>query len=243
MRYTGITHTISYEATLDFFEARGRQASTESLETATMYQDRELAMRRDRCEQAIVTPLLAVQLADRLLDIGCGAGRWAAALEGAYADYLGIDFSAELLKLAEARSIKDTQFQRLGAQEISAATLRHAGPFDVFICSGILIYLNDDDVTKLASQMTALAAPGARVYLREPMAVVGGRLTLDRFQSEELKSTYSAIYRTPEQVHELFGAPLRAAGFRCVTEQSLYPPELCNRKETEQQIQLWLRHA
>lgn len=243
MRYTGTTHAISYEATLDFFEARGRQASAEALETATMYQDRELARRRDRCEQTTVTPLLAVQPTDRLLDIGCGVGRWAAALEGDFGDYLGIDFSAELLRLAEARGLQGAQFQRLAAQEISAATLRHAGPFEVFICSGILIYLNDGDVTKLASQLAALAAPGARVYLREPMAVVGGRLTLDCFPSEELKSTYSAIYRTPEQVHELFGAPLRAAGFRCVTEQSLYPPELCNRKETEQQIQLWLRHS
>jgi len=98
-------------------------------------------------------------------------------------------------------------------------------------------------VAKLARAVAALAAPAARVYLREPMAVTGSRLTLDRFPSEELQRDYSAIYRTPEQCHALFGAPLRAAGFVCEVEQPLYPPELCNRRETAQQIQFWERRA
>ena len=243
MRYTGTTHDISYAATLDFFESRGRNAATDAPRTATMYQDQELAARRDECERATVVPLLQLRASDRVLDIGCGYGRWAEALAPDVARYVGVDFSAELLRLARARGVKKATFQQLGAQDIEPETLEEPGPYDLFLCSGILIYLNDADVAKLARGIVALAAPAARIYVREPMAVTGNRLTLDRFESAELQTHYSAIYRTPAQCHELFGAPLRAAGFRCVVEKSLYPPELCNRTETEQQIQLWERHA
>ncbi|MBA4137970.1 MAG: hypothetical protein C0518_11690 [Opitutus sp.] len=243
MRYTGATRDISYEATLDFFESRGRTANTDAPQTATMYQDKELAQRRDACERDTVLPLLAPRQMDRVLDIGCGYGRWAEELAGKVNDYVGVDFSGELLRLARARHLPRTHFQRLAAQEISPATLERNGPFDLFICAGILIYLNDADVTRLADAIALLAAPAARLYLREPMAVTGDRLTLDRFPSQELKRDYSAIYRTPAQCHELFGRPLGAAGFVCAVERPLYPPALCNRKETEQQIQLWTRRA
>jgi len=73
------------------------------------------------------------------------------------------------------------------------------------------------------------------------MAITGERLTLDKFPSEELKTNYSAIYRTPDQVQNLFDEAFIAAGFECMVNQSLYPAELCNRKETEQQIQIWKR--
>lgn len=243
MRYTGQPHEISYAATLDFFESRGRTATAEAPQTATMYQDKELAARRDACERDTVLPLLHPQPGDRVLDIGCGYGRWAEELAGKVGEYVGVDFSGELLRLARARQLPHTHFQRLAAQEISPATLERSGPFDLFICSGILIYLNDADVDRLARAVALLAAPAARVYLREPMAITGSRLTLDRFPSRELQRDYSAIYRTPEQCHALFGGPLRAAGFVCEVERPLYPPELCNRKETEQQIQLWTRRA
>jgi SAM-dependent methyltransferase len=238
MRYTGTAHDISYDATLAFFESRGRTATADAPQTATMYQDKVLAEKRDACERDTVLPLLALGGDERVLDIGCGYGRWAEVLLGRVGEYVGVDFSGELLKLAEARRLPRSRFERLAAQDVRPGAFEHPR-FDLFICSGILIYLNDGDVIRLATAIAAMAEPGARVYLREPMAVTGGRLTLDRFPSAELKSEYSAVYRTPAQCHELFGAPLRPAGFTCTVEQPLYPPELCNRQETEQQIQLW----
>ncbi len=240
MRYHGSQHDISYTATLEFFEARGAAARPDSPQTSTMYQDQALASRRDACERTTVLPLLAVRQEDRVLDIGCGYGRWAEALSGKISSYLGVDFSAALLKLAEIKAGPTVRFQRLAAQDISPCTLIVPPPFDLFICAGILIYLNDDDVVRLARALGAMAAPGARVYLREPMALQE-RLTLDRFPSAELKTDYSAVYRTVLQCLELFGAPLEKAGFTRVVERPLYPPELCNRKETEQRILFWTK--
>ena len=240
MRYSGIVHDISYEATLEFFESRGRGAAPAAPQTATMYQDAALAAQRDACERATVLPLLSLRGNERVLDIGCGFGRWADALSGRIADYLGVDFSTELLRMAGAKQRPWARFQRLPAQEVSPASVAVPPPFDLFICSGILIYLNDADVARLGAGIGAMAAAGARVYLREPMAV-DERLTLDRFPSTELKQDYSAIYRTRAQCRDLFGGPLGEVGFKLTREQPLYPPELCNRKETEQFIQLWIK--
>jgi len=242
MRYTGKTHDISYAATLEFFESRGRETQPDKPQTATMYQDSNLATRRDACERETVYPLLALRGDDRVLDIGCGYGRWAQTLAGKVGGYVGVDFSAELLRVADGLKIANSRFQRLPAQDVSPITLGEERPFDLFICSGILIYLNDADVTKLARSIAAMSAPGARVYLREPMAVAE-RLTLDQFPSVELKQKYSAIYRTIAQCDTLFGEPLREIGFKLTHEKPLYPPELCNRKETEQHIRLWTKTA
>ncbi len=242
MRYTGIAFDISYEATLEFFESRGRGASPEAPQTATMYQDKTLAERRDAWERERVVPLLKLEGHERVLDIGCGFGRWAEILTGKVAEYLGVDFSGELLKLAQSRNLERCRFQRLPAQDVAAATLEIGGPFDLFICSGILIYLNDADVARVARNVAEMAGPSARVYVREPMALAE-RLTLDRYPSQELQQDYSAIYRTCEQCRELFGAPLREVGFKLVREEPLYPPGLCNRTETAQHIQLWSRQS
>jgi SAM-dependent methyltransferase len=242
MRYSGTAHEISYAATLEFFEARGRAAQPDRPQTATMYQDETLAARRDACERATVLPLLELAGTERVLDIGCGYGRWAQTLAEKVGDYVGVDFSAELLRLAEKLEVPHSRFVRLPAQEIGPESLGESDPFALFICSGILIYLNDADVVRLARAIAAMAAPGARVYLREPMARTE-RLTLDQFPSAELKTNYSAIYRTTAQCAELFGEPLRAAGFKLEQEMPLYPAELCNRQETEQFIQLWKKTA
>ena len=243
MRVTGKKHEIDYLETRKFFDSRARCGSPDSPQTTTMYQDKSLSEQRDRHERETVVPLLDLKGAERILDVGCGYGRWASILRDFSPTYLGIDFSQELLSLAESQNMGVATFQHMAAQNISATDLIVPPPFDILICSGILIYLNDSDVTRLAQVLSELAAPCSTLYLREPMAITGERLTLDRFPSEELKTNYSAIYRTPTQCRELFGTPLQDSGFECVVDRSLYPPELCNRKETEQQIQIWKRRV
>ena len=103
MRYTGVSREISYAATLEFFESRGRETRPEQPQTATMYQDGDLAARRDAWEKQTVKPLLALRGDERVLDLGCGYGRWAQELKGQIGGYLGVDFSAEMIKHARTR--------------------------------------------------------------------------------------------------------------------------------------------
>ena len=205
-----------------------------------MYQDKDLAERRDVIERTTVLPLLRLTGVERVLDIGCGYGRWAQVLSPYIKQYLGVDFSAELLAHARQLGVTRCHFQQLAAQDISPESLEVPPPFECFLCSGILIYLNDNDVAHLASSLAKMAARSARVYLREPMAEQT-RLTLDQHFSDELRREYSAIYRTSTETDELFGRSLAEAGFTQKVKARLYPPELCNRKETMQHIQIWER--
>ena len=102
-RIKGRPVAIDYESTLAFFEGRAAREYRNAL-SSTMYQDQqpELVEERDRREKLRVAPGLALGMARRVLDIGCGIGRWGWLLaeEAPQADYLGIDFSAALVEKA-----------------------------------------------------------------------------------------------------------------------------------------------
>lgn len=186
-RIKGRPVAIDYESTLAFFEGRAAREYRNTL-SSTMYQDQqpELVEERDRREKLRVAPGLALGMARRVLDIGCGIGRWGWLLaeEAPQADYLGIDFSAALVEKARdearQRGYERLLFQRMSATDIRPAELALSPPYDLLLVSGLLIYLNDSDCQELLRQALQLCAPGGRIYLREPVAVEQ-RLTLDRF--------------------------------------------------------------
>ena len=61
------------------------------------------------------------------------------------------------------------------------------------------------------------------------------RLTLKEFYSEELKDKYDAIYRTRDELLNVFEKTLMAAGFRITQNGFLFDEDaLNNRKETAQ---------
>jgi ubiquinone/menaquinone biosynthesis C-methylase UbiE len=194
-----------------------------------MDQSADLATRRDAEEKARVLPLISPVAQDRMLDLGCGTGRWAEAIAERVDAYLGIDFSDSLLDVARTRA-PQAVFQAMNVAALDATALALPPPFTVIICSGILIYINDDDIRVLFRAISRVAAPACRIYLREPMAT-DERLTLDRHWSEELQDHYSAIYRTRDEYLELFA---ELDGFTVREEGEPFSQELQNRADTRQ---------
>jgi SAM-dependent methyltransferase len=230
VRVFGEKRALDYNRTLAFFEARSAGAAQNPL-TATMYQDADLANRRDDAEKQTALPHLRLCPDDRVLDIGCGSGRWAQLIAPAVGAYVGIDFSAGLLNAARQR-VGIASFQCMRADDIHPEALLLPPPFSLFVCSGILAYLNDIDVLRLFDTVSQSACPNGRIYIREPIAK-SQRLTLDAYWSEELRSLYSAVYRTRSEYLDLF-CGLRA--FRLLSEGEPFPRELQNRTETEQRF-------
>ena len=217
---------LDYASVHAFFQGRARRHA--GALAATIYQDEELAARRDAAEKATVLPLLAAAAHDVVLDVGCGNGRWAAALAPQVAHYVGIDFSDGLIAAARAR-VPGAEFHTMTAQQFAAAGLPGASEFSIAILSGIFAYLNDAD----AEALLARVAPAGCLYVREPVAREV-RLTLDRFWSDELAAAYSAVYRTTDEYRRLFERVLAPAGFTIRQEGSPIGPALENRRETEQ---------
>ena len=213
---------LDYASIQAFFKSRG-DGNAAAL-TATMYQDEELAARRDASEKRTILPLLEVRGDDVVLDVGCGNGRWAAALAPSVARYIGIDFSKGLLAAARER-VPQGEFYAVPAQQFAASGLPGDPRFSIAILSGILAYLNDTD----AEALLARAGTARCVYVREPVAREV-RLTLDRFWSDELGAEYSAVYRTVEEYRALTAR----AGFSIRHEGSPFDAALENRRETMQ---------
>ncbi len=238
-RVYGNAVDIDYDATLHFFESRAARAQQPDALTTVLYQDAhpEVAEARHRFETEHVIPHLALEARPRVLDVGCGNGRWARTLSGAVEDYLGIDFSPGLI--AQARESMATSpdgdrfgFQVLSAAELAGEALDVPPPFELVVVAGVLLYLNDGDVDRVLSAIPSLLAPRAVVYVREPVTLTE-RLTLAGFPSSELEAEYTAVYRPAEHYRERLESHLAARGFRFTVDAPI-SSELRNRAETTQ---------
>jgi|GEM_PF-143867 len=234
---------IDRQAVLTFFESRAQHPQQNNHLTMTMYQSAGLAAQRDAHEKALILPQLALTADARLLDIGCGNGRWYDALRGHSVRYTGVDFSPSLIAIAQEKyaDCPDSAFHVMKANDISPLLVSQDCPgFSHVIISGVLIYLNNDEVTETFRRLAEITLLGAIIYLREPVATQE-RLTLKGHWSEELNSHYSAIYRTPEALLALIAASDVSQPFELQKADDMYPESFNNRKETQQRYFIFKR--
>ena len=243
-RITDRVVEIDYDATRRFFEQRANRPADTCAWTRVMYQDDnpELVVARDKYEKEVILPQLRLGSTHRVLDVGCGVGRWALAVAPLVQNYLCTDFSEGLLDRArdDLRSFSNVEFRCLPAQDVELLVDSHE-PFNRVILAGILAYLNDDDVRRcLRGVAKVCSRDDAVVYLREPMGVAA-RLTLDNYWSEQLDAQYSAVYRSRDEYENLVQDTLCEEGFDINQFTNLYPEDLRNRVETSQFIVLLSR--
>ena len=236
MRITGEHVDINYDKTKAFFESRGEKYREDHPYVTTMYQDKQpqLTDERNQAEIHKIMPLLQLNKDSRILDMGCGIGRWADAIDCEIQEYLGIDFSERLIQIARQRNTRPNfAFDQLSLCDFGKYYREHKlQPFDRLAIAGVLMYLNDSDVQELFQLFTRILQPGAKVYIREPVGIAD-RLTLKDFYSEELAHDYHTIYRTADEYRQMLSKNAQA----CTEMESGFlfeKPILNNRKETSQ---------
>lgn len=229
---------ISSNDTKDFFRKRAVKYKESNPYSVTMYQDnnQQLVLARNAREVEKLYPLLNITKHSRVLDIACGIGRWADALPEDIEEYCGIDFSEELIEIARSRNTKEHfAFYVGGADHVSQVLhANQKGSYNTILMIGIMVYLNDETAVSLLQQAMAACGANARICIREPIALKD-RLTLKDFFSQELQDHYNAIYRTKEELLELFDRSLLSRHFTILEEGFLFDEDgLNNRKETAQ---------
>jgi cyclopropane fatty-acyl-phospholipid synthase-like methyltransferase len=228
----------------DFFEERARKAEALGPVRAVIYQDKNpsLAQQRDAAEKALLLPLIDVRAEDIVLDAGCGSGRWAEVVIPACGRYHGVDASRGLVDIARQRfgQFHNAQFNVVSVDQLCSSASLAEERFTRIISFGVYIYLNDDAVESALRQLCAVAAPEAKVVLREPVAT-GDRLTLTDFYSEDMDQIYSAVYRPESELMGMFERTLGAAGFRLQACGDVLDAGLNNRAETRQRWFAWVR--
>jgi len=224
-----------------FFDQRAKRLNELGPLVTVIYQDRhpEVASQKDEADKRRILPILALDGSQRVLDVGCGTGRWASEISAHGKSYHGIDFSKELIEYAKGRykHLHNCSFTQASVVDLSLEKLGETEPFDLILCAGVLMYLNDADVETTLRNFSSVLTNSSRIVLREPMGI-GRRLTLKEYFSEEMSQSYSAIYRTIEEFEQLINKSLFAKGFHVRGKGYMYEEEtLNNRPDTRQ---MWL---
>ncbi|MGN1416109.1 MAG: class I SAM-dependent methyltransferase [Oscillospiraceae bacterium] len=238
MREKNSPETIDYKETKRFFNSRAEKFNSENPYSVTMYQDNNLPLvrQRNQYETQKLIPMLKLDRNSRILDIACGIGRWADAINVDIAEYCGIDFSEKLISIANERcSRPEMSFIAGSITELdSILKINGKDKFNRILMIGILVYLNDDDVISLLEQTCEHCGDSSVICIREPIGL-GDRLTLKDFYSEELHDQYNAIYRTDNEIKNILNKTLISRGFSITQEGFLFEEsQLNNRKETAQ---------
>lgn len=202
-RLYGEKEKIDSNSIKDFFDKRA-QKDVENLMTITSYHDKDNLEKRQKEEIEVISKKIDFN-GKKLLEIGCGLGRWAEFFEDKCSEYVGIDYSENLIELAKKYfNYPNCYFENLSATEIDECNLPVKGKFDIIFITGVLIYLNDDDIKIMIEKINKLTHSNSIIYIRETISVLDTRLTLKDFYSEELEVDYNAIYRTERELYEFF---------------------------------------
>lgn len=215
MRIAKEVTSIDYNETKQFFKNRAQKFKEDNPYSVTMYQDNNADLVKERNQKEVdkILPMLELNKQSRVLDIACGVGRWADALSVDIEEYCGVDFSGELIKIANERNTKEKFFYLEGAAyEIETVLQKNGrGKYNTILMIGILMYLNDNDII-LSLEQIAKAC-------------------------EE-----HAIYRTREELLSIFQKSFLGYGFSIKSEGFLFDDdELNNRKETSQYYYIFER--
>ena len=168
-----------------------------------------------RREVELILSAVDIPEAKSLLDLGCGDGRQTALLANRFARTVGVDFSPGLLSLAEGRIA--AQGGQATLIESDVASFRSPETFDVILLSGIIPCLDDLQMEDMLAGIQSMSHPGTSLLVRSSIGLEQRINVVNQF-SQELKSRYTAYYRTPAEIEECF----LKAGFQLQRHESLY---------------------
>lgn len=202
-RLYGKKEEIDTTSVKDFFDKRAEK-DVENLMTITSYHDKDNLEKRQKEEIEVISNKIDFN-GKKLLEIGCGLGRWAEYFQDKCSEYAGIDYSEKLIEIAKKNfNFPNCYFEKLSVTEIDEDKLPVKGPFDIIFITGVLIYLNDEDIKIMVDKINDITHSNSIIYIRETISVLDTRLTLKDFYSEELEVDYNAIYRTEDELLKFF---------------------------------------
>jgi SAM-dependent methyltransferase len=120
------------------------------------------------CQRRALEPWLKVTPGMRVLDVGCGIGRWSRLLAARGASVTGVDLSPTMIAEAGRRAQASGLGDRCRFIVQDSATLEIDGSFDLIVCVTMLQHILD--VGKMRSALHHMAlhlAPRGRLVLLE----------------------------------------------------------------------------
>jgi SAM-dependent methyltransferase len=161
-----------------YWEDRAQRFAAEGdgLAAVCAYGMPEFYNRAIHVEQRLaLAPWLKIRPGTRVLDVGCGVGRWSRLLAARGAVVTGIDLSPTMIAQAQQRARAQGVAERCRFQVQDLSRLDVGEQFDLVLGVTVLQHILDPAALRAALQaMTAHLAPGGRMVLLEaaPTGVV-----------------------------------------------------------------------
>jgi SAM-dependent methyltransferase len=119
-------------------------------------------------QRLALEPWLKVRTGTRVLDVGCGVGRWSRLLAARGAVVTGVDLSPTMIAQAERRASAEGVADRCRFELQDLSNLNVGGQFDRVLGVTVLQHILDRVALRRALlAMTAHLAPGGRIILLE----------------------------------------------------------------------------
>lgn len=200
---------VQTEYVRDFYNQRAKSvADRPEAYTTVLLGDGnpQYAKQWDAYEKEYILPKLQLTGTKNVLDIGCGMGRWTKSTAPLCNQYVGVDFSPDMIHLAQ-KQFSRPPYDKCSFFNLSFDEAMHderilGMSFGAVIIAGVSMYVNDEMLRKCYDSLKNVLSGGAVVYIEES-AAVKDRLTLNHIWSDVLQSDYDAIYRTREEYLDL----------------------------------------
>ena len=158
----------------------------------------------DKLWQLLGAPWKDLPRGERVLDFGCGTGRWALRLQQMGDEVVGADFSKHMLRMAEACGLKHIQLlvegEPLPFEDAS---------FDALLTSTVLQHVPDEKIRAVVTELRRVLKPAAFVQLFENIDEGHGRTS----------SSGHVVFRRAEEYLDMFPGLRYQCGYVVENEQ------------------------
>jgi len=229
--------SLNKEKVLDFWKARALKNSSEELKNSANLEDNpELSRLKIQLEnEKVERYLMKTCLHGHALDLGSGFGYWSREISKYYDSVTGVDFCKEMVVKAidslEHNPNNKVSFVCSEAQHFFETNKK----FKFIFISGLLIYLNDEDIEKLINNIDNYTERGTYIVLRDGTAV-DDQYEISNSYSENLQANYSAIYRTRQSYIEIF----KKANFKILQDEDMFEKGHVLNKFQETRLRIYL---
>ena len=142
-------------------------------------------------QRLALAPWLKVSPGARILDVGCGVGRWSRLLATRGAKVTGVDISPTMIEEARRRALDDGVADRCHFAVSDISALAVEGEFDLVLGVTVLQHILDPGALRAALEgMVARVAPTGRMVLLEVAPI----LSVNRCDTTVFRARTRDIY-------------------------------------------------